>query len=47
MFPYNQYLLYEMFYVTVPQPQRVTKVVICYNNGIIVSAEVIIVGYIF
>ena len=47
MLPCNRDLLYEIFYVNVTSSQRSTKVAICYNNGIIVAAGVIIVGYIF
>ena len=46
MLPCNYYLLYDIFYVALPYSQRVTNVVICYNNGIIVATRVIMVGYI-
>ena len=44
MLPFNQDLLYEMFYITMIYSQMVTKVVICYNTGIIVAVRVIIIG---
>ena len=47
MDPWNKDPLYEMFYVTVPQSQRVTNMIICYNTGIIVATRVMIVGSIF
>ena len=46
MLPCNQDPLYDIFYVDVPYLQKVTKVVISYNTGIIVAAGVIIVWYI-
>ena len=40
MLPCNQDPIYDMFYFTVTQSQRVTHVVICYSTGIIVTAGV-------
>ena len=45
--PCNRDLLYEMFYVSVPYSQKVTKVVIFYNTSIIFGSRVIIIGYVW